>query len=269
MKRLLFILSITIVSTFNTISAKDWQFPPELDELIKIYGKTEEPKLPESDWLDKLEDNYSIAPGKMKMTRNLIINKRKMRLYVVNIFGDTLAHYPICASANRGQKRGKDDMRTPEGNFTIAGVYNSSDWRYKGTGSKCYGPFFISVNTPGFYGIGVHGTNAPGSVPGRRSHGCIRMHNEDIVVVRKLVDKDTRIIILPDDEVAAKKKDQEIRNSYVGPQNKKKETVAKADAKLATDKSASKDKSKKAPASDAKKKANNKSATATGDKSKK
>lgn len=225
MKRLLLILTLAIFTAWTAASAKDWEFPPELDKLIKIYGKTEEPKLPAPDWVDQLEDNYSTAPGKMKMTRNLIINKRKMRLYVVNAFGDTLAHYPVCASANRGQKRGKDDMRTPEGTFTIAGVYNSTDWRYKGTGAKCYGPFFISVNTPGFYGIGVHGTNAPGSVPGRRSHGCIRMHNEDIVVVRKLVDKDSKIIILPDDETEAKKKDKEIRDSYVGPQTKKKETA--------------------------------------------
>ena len=44
----------------------------------------------------------------------------------------------------------------------------------------------------------MQGTNAPYSVPGRRSHGCMRMHNEDIVRVRQMVDKDSRVIILPD-----------------------------------------------------------------------
>lgn len=59
-------------------------------------------------------------------------------------------------------------------------------------------PVFIALLTPPFYGIGIHGTNAPSSVPGRRSHGCMRMHNEDIVRVRRMVDKDSRVTVLPD-----------------------------------------------------------------------
>ncbi|WP_302063023.1 L,D-transpeptidase [uncultured Duncaniella sp.] len=44
----------------------------------------------------------------------------------------------------------------------------------------------------------MHGTNSPYSVPGRRSHGCMRMHNEDILIVRQMVDKDSKVTILPD-----------------------------------------------------------------------
>lgn len=28
--------------------------------------------------------------------------------------------------------------------------------------------------------VGIHGTDAPGLIPGRVSHGCIRMRNHDI-----------------------------------------------------------------------------------------
>lgn len=200
--------------------SKDYEFPPKLEELIEKYGTTEKANLPEPDELLWRDDRVSMPPAKLKLNHNIIINKRKTRLYVVNIFGDTLANYPVCCSRNRGQKRMTDDCKTPEGTFTLHGVYNSTDWRYKGTGSKCYGPFFLSVNTPGFWGIGIHGTNAPGSVPGRHSHGCIRMHNEDIVRVKAIVDKDTKVTILPDDPAQEAKKIEEIRAGYVGPQVK-------------------------------------------------
>lgn len=215
-------LSLIIAMLLGTLSAmsKEYQFPPELETLIAGYEKTEKAELPDHDGLLWLEDRVSMPPAKLKLNHNIIIDKRKTRLYVVNVFGDTLASYPVCCSRNMGQKRGKDDCRTPEGTFGIHGVYNSTDWKYKGTGAKCYGPFFISVNTPGFWGIGIHGTNAPGSVPGRHSHGCIRMHNDAIVKVKALVDKDTKITILPDDAAACARKLEEIRAGYVGPQAK-------------------------------------------------
>ena len=134
----------------------------------------------------------------MRVTKNIVVDKPRTRLYIINVFGDTLGRYRVCASLKRGQKTKADDWKTPEGTFRIHGVYNSTDWTYKDTKDKCYGPFFISLITPGFWGIGIHGTNSPYSVPGRRSHGCMRMHNEDIVRVRRMVDKDSRVTILPD-----------------------------------------------------------------------
>lgn len=221
MKR--FTLFLLIASAIaSTATAKDWNFPPPLEEIIEKYSDTVRPDLPESEDLAELENQISVAPAKLRMTRNIMIDKKRTRLFVTNCFGDTLASYPVCCSRNMGQKKKTDDCRTPEGDFSIIGVYNSTDWRYKGTGAKCYGPFFISVNTKPFYGIGIHGTNAPGSVPGRHSHGCIRMHNEDIVVVRKLVDKDSRILILPDDNASYAKATREVREKYIPPTRRKK-----------------------------------------------
>lgn len=171
-----------------------------LAEQIKNYGSTRPAILPapdESDWR-AIDCNLSAAPGRMNLPRNIVVDKPNTRLHVVNAFGDTLCTHRICASRLMGQKHHADDWRTPEGTFTIIGLYNSTDWTYKDTGDKCYGPFFISLYTPPFWGIGIHGTNNPASVPGRRSHGCMRMHNSSIRLVKQLVAKDSKVIILPD-----------------------------------------------------------------------
>ena len=39
------------------------------------------------------------------------------------------------------------------------------------------GPVFVRMGEPKL-GLGIHGTNAPSSVPGVRSHGCVRMPQE-------------------------------------------------------------------------------------------
>lgn len=171
---------------------------PQTLEIIHAYRKTRIPVLPDPDGWDKLDSPCSAAPGRLHIPRKLIINKSRTTLYIVNAFSDTLSRYPVCASKNRGQKHSADDWRTPEGTFKIYGVYNSSDWTYKDTDQKCYGPFFVALWTPPFYGIGIHGTDSPSSVPGRRSHGCIRMHDDDIRRIRGMVCKDTRVTILPD-----------------------------------------------------------------------
>ena len=55
-------------------------------------------------------------------------------------------------------------------------------------GNPIYGPYAFGLSArsavltdwPGGGFIGIHGTNAPGLIPGRISHGCIRMRNGDI-----------------------------------------------------------------------------------------
>lgn len=175
-----------------------YQLSPQVAEMIENYKRTLAPELPEPDGWDELDSPFSSAPGRMRVMKHIVVDKPHTRLYVMNMFGDTLSRYRVCASRERGQKSGKDDWRTPEGTFHAYGIYNSTDWTYKDTQDKCYGPFFIALWTPPFWGIGIHGTNSPYSVPGRRSHGCMRMHNEDIVRVKQMVDKDTPITVLPD-----------------------------------------------------------------------
>ena len=189
-----------------TASAKEQSdpvvFSRDLDELICRYEGTAPVVLPKMEERKKIERPMSAVPGRMHVVRNIVVDKKKCKLYIINSFQDTLLAFPVCSSRNRGQKHTKDDCRTPEGTFPLYGVYNSTDWTYENTNDKCYGPWFLSLRTPRYWGVGIHGTNAPGSVPGRRSHGCIRMHNEDITVVKQLTQKDTRVTVKPDSVAA-------------------------------------------------------------------
>lgn len=44
-------------------------------------------------------------------------------------------------------------------------------------------------------GYGIHGTNNPGSVGRAVSHGCVRMHNEDVIQVYQTVPLGTLVTI--------------------------------------------------------------------------
>lgn len=179
----------------------DKPFSTALTDAIAQYGETASPDLSEyrEQKIECIKRRSTSAPGRMAVQRHFIVDKPRTTVRVVNNLGDTLYTAPCCPARNRGQKHRADDCRTPEGTFPLYGVYNSTDWRYKNQGAPCYGPWFVYWKS-GFLGIGLHGTNAPGSVPGRHSHGCVRMHNEDIVNIKAMVQRDSRIISLPDKE---------------------------------------------------------------------
>lgn len=48
------------------------------------------------------------------------------------------------------------------------------------------GPVFVRLGDPKL-GLGIHGTNAPASVPGVRSHGCVRMKSPDALEFAKSI----------------------------------------------------------------------------------
>ena len=85
---------------------------------------------------------------------------------------------------------GQPQWPTPRGQFYIRA-------KLKGYGSagSFYGPLaFITSATsnqltdwPGGGLVGVHGTSQPGLIPGKISHGCVRMRNADILKLEKLM----------------------------------------------------------------------------------
>ncbi len=86
---------------------------------------------------------------------------------------------------------------TPAGNFWIR-------TRLSGLGgSPVYGPYAFGTGAystlsdwPGGGVIGIHGTNEPQLIPGRPSHGCIRVPNAAIVRLRPLLPIGTPVTIL-------------------------------------------------------------------------
>ena len=103
---------------------------------------------------------------------------------------------------NYGHKQREWDCRTPEGRFVIASVEDPSVWQKDmaktESPGEVYGPRFFRLKTPGFTGIGIHGTSKPELIPGRITMGCIRLSNKDLYVFSKLVGVDTEVSILPD-----------------------------------------------------------------------
>ena len=142
----------------------------------------------------------------------ILISKPEYRLYVCEVVdGDTLkrAHYPVCVGKMKGQKQKKGDMKTPEctpeNPFVITEIVDASNWHHDfgdGRGSiLSYGHWFMRLKTPGFSGIGIHGsTNNESSVPGRGSEGCIRLRDDDLIQLKEnYAFVGMRVVILADE----------------------------------------------------------------------
>jgi hypothetical protein len=105
---------------------------------------------------------------------------------------------------DRGRKRfsarigvGKAATPTPSGHFWIREKFRvGGDTLYgpRAIGTSAYAPYL--TDWPGGGVVGLHGTNQPGLIPGRPSHGCIRLRNADILRLYKLAPKGTPIDIL-------------------------------------------------------------------------
>ncbi len=121
----------------------------------------------------------------------LHVVKGRMRLYYYR--GDRLEReYPIAIGANGGQKRRVGDNRTPVGSFSVQQIQDSRKWTYDfGDGNGpirgAYGPWFIRLRTPGWKGIGIHGTHDPDSIGTMVTQGCVRLLNEDLQELKEKV----------------------------------------------------------------------------------
>jgi lipoprotein-anchoring transpeptidase ErfK/SrfK len=132
--------------------------------------------------------NASIINHTSLKGAKIYISKQMMHLYVVTAHQDTIFASPIACGKRLGNKKKSGDMRTPEGTFSAIKIKNSSWWTHdfkdgKGEIKGAYGPYFIALKT-GWNGIGIHGTHLASSIGTRATEGCIRMKNEE---VRKLV----------------------------------------------------------------------------------
>lgn len=143
-----------------------------------------------------------LAVPEVAAERRINIDKASYTLTVVD--GDsTLFRAPVCLGRNRGQKTRQGDMKTPEGDFTISMIQNSSAWTHdfgdgKGQRKGAYGPWFFRLKTPMSRSIGIHGTCFPETTGTRASEGCIRLRNEDLLELRKYVFKGMKVHITAD-----------------------------------------------------------------------
>jgi hypothetical protein len=118
----------------------------------------------------------------------LRVNRRQLRATLVRN-GQTLWTAPIGI--------GTKTNPTPAGRFYVRDriVPLHAGGRY---GPVAFGTSARSATLtdwPGGGFVGVHGTNQPGLIPGRISHGCVRLRNADVVALDQLLEVGTPVTI--------------------------------------------------------------------------
>ncbi|MEW5792233.1 MAG: L,D-transpeptidase family protein [Pseudomonadota bacterium] len=142
-----------------------------------------------------LIDNRHIVPLR---SATIIINIPQRMVFVLQD-GEAVAGYPVGL--------GKPDWQTPTGPFRVVVKEENPTWdvpksiqeemRREGKVVKTkvppgpdnpLGAYWIGLNRPGY---GLHGTIAPLTVYTFSSHGCIRLHNDDIADLFGWVERGT------------------------------------------------------------------------------
>jgi lipoprotein-anchoring transpeptidase ErfK/SrfK len=132
---------------------------------------------------------HAEALGQLNTVHTLLrINKHTLRLTLfdrgVKVF-----------SARIGV--GKGSTPTPAGHYYIREKFHVKGVPLYGPaalGTSAYAPHL--TDWPGGGVVGLHGTDQPKLIPGRPSHGCIRLRNRDITRLYRLVPKGTPVDIV-------------------------------------------------------------------------
>ena len=91
---------------------------------------------------------------------------------------------------------GEPQWPTPRGEFYVRNKLTTFDDPFYGPvafGTSARSAVLTDWPAGGF--IGIHGTNRPDLLPGRVSHGCIRMANDDILRLARLMSVGTPVTI--------------------------------------------------------------------------
>jgi hypothetical protein len=92
---------------------------------------------------------------------------------------------------------GRPENPTPTGQFYIRNKltrYANAFYGPVAFGTSARSPTLTDWPAGGF--VGIHGTNRPDLLPGRISHGCIRLRNDDILALERLMPVGTPLTIV-------------------------------------------------------------------------
>lgn len=149
-------------------------------------------------------DNRHIIPE--RLTDGILINLPQRMLYYFQA-GKLMVHYPVGL--------GRPNWSTPMGSFNVINIQENKTWylpksiqeemRREGKivltqvppgPENPLGKHWIGLSLPG---IGIHGTIAPATIYHFLSHGCIRLHPDDIAALFQQVRKNLpgKIIYVP------------------------------------------------------------------------
>ena len=130
------------------------------------------------------------ALGKLHTVHTLLVVKRGRLLATLYRSGRVVFRARVGV--------GMRGLSTPAGHF-----YVRERLRIPG-GGGAYGPLAFGTSAyspkltdwPGGGVVGIHGTNEPRLLPGRVSHGCVRLRNRDILRLGRLMPVGTPVRIL-------------------------------------------------------------------------
>lgn len=113
-------------------------------------------------------------------TRRLIVNIPARKIALVED-GKVVKIYPVAV--------GKKSTPSPIGTFYIASHVINPTYSHEGKviGPGPSNPVGTRWMSLGYKGYGLHGTNHPESIGHAASHGCIRMRNQDVEELFRLV----------------------------------------------------------------------------------
>ncbi len=128
----------------------------------------------------------ALGPFRLIRTR-LVVDRRALTATLFRL-GRAIFRAPVGVGALRSP--------TPAGSFFVREKLTGFD-------DPFYGPLAFGTNArsavltdwPGGGFIGIHGTDAPALLPGRVSHGCIRMRNDDILRLASVMPLGTPVLI--------------------------------------------------------------------------
>jgi L,D-transpeptidase catalytic domain len=127
--------------------------------------------------------------GYVSVNTRLVIDRGRLRATLLRA-GRPVFRAPIGL--------GQAQWPTPAGNFYIRNKltkYESSFYGPVAFGTSARSAVLTDWPAGGF--VGIHGTDRPELLPGHVSHGCIRMRNEDILRLAKLMPVGTPVTIHP------------------------------------------------------------------------
>jgi lipoprotein-anchoring transpeptidase ErfK/SrfK len=150
----------------------------------RLWLRVELPVLPNgtSGWVPRR------ALGAYQVSRHrLVVDLRRQRLTLLRR-GRVIMRAPVGV--------GRPGSPTPRGTFLVRNRLR----RYR---SRLYGPVAFGTSArsptmtdwPGGGFVGIHGTDRPDLIPGRVSHGCVRLRNPDILSLARLMPVGTLVDI--------------------------------------------------------------------------
>jgi len=155
-------------------------------------------------YVNNYKENALLRAGRKvrlpKGSWSLLVDKSLFKMWVL---------YEGCPFKGYTITTGAPNKETPVTKFVVGGKnpkpawWPPSDVKVQGKTPVPYGDpqnplgdWWVSLEHDLYHGIGIHGTNDPGSIGSKASNGCIRMLNEEVVEVAALAFKGMVVTIV-------------------------------------------------------------------------